>query len=409
MKKLAILSIATLFAGSTVFAQSEWYSHKMDVSVQGNGYADLTTLYYSDDATAAFDALYDAYKFPSAPGQPTLYTEVYDVMQSLNGRNVDQLGQTIPLGIVPGADGVFTFAFDLASFPEGSLTFLEDKVSNEWTDLNTSPNYTFSMKVGDNPDRFLIHVTPGITVSGTDGDCSSSSMISMDIPSYILNGQQVSWNYSISNDNGEVVSGSTTASADVTVGLDGAQNVTLQFLDYTVNASIDLSQAATPSINLPADLEVEAGESFTIDADVTEGDIIEFYIDGQLVSSNGASFTGSLEAGDYTVEVRAISAEGCESSETMTIKVNEGVTSINDFAAGEVSIFSNGSNVEVRLSEALADANIAMYSMTGQMVANETAAGSVHTLSTKSLNNGIYIVVVSNNDGMMSQQVAIAK
>ena len=93
----------------------------------------------------------------------------------------------------------------------------------------------------------------------------------------------------------------------------------------------------------------------------------------------------------------------------MTIKVNEGVTSINDFAAGEVSIFSNGSNVEVRLSEALADANIAMYSMTGQMVANETAAGSVHTLSTKSLNNGIYIVVVSNNDGMMSQQVAIAK
>ena len=112
MKKLAILSIATLFAGSTVFAQSEWYSHKMDVSVQGNGYADLTTLYYSEDATAAFDALYDAYKFPSAPGQPTLYTEIYDVMQSLNGRNVSQLGQTIPLGLIPGADGVFTLAFD---------------------------------------------------------------------------------------------------------------------------------------------------------------------------------------------------------------------------------------------------------------------------------------------------------
>ena len=83
-----------------------------------------------------------------------------------------------------------------------------------------------------------------------------------------------------SNDNGEVVSGSATASADVTVGLDGAQNVTLQFLDYTVNASIDLNQAATPSISL-ADLEVEARESFTIDANVTEGDIIEFYIDGR--------------------------------------------------------------------------------------------------------------------------------
>ena len=79
----------------------------------------------------------------------------------------------------------------------------------------------------------------------------------------------------------------------------------------------------------------------------------------------------------------------------MNVKVNEGVTSINDFAAGEVTVFSNGSNVEVRLSEALADAT--MYSMTGQMVANETAAGSRHTLSTKSLNNGIYIVVVSNN------------
>ena len=73
MKKLAILSIATLFAGSTVFAQSEWYSHKMDISVQGNGYADLTTLYYSDDATPAFDALYDAYKFPCSRSTNALH------------------------------------------------------------------------------------------------------------------------------------------------------------------------------------------------------------------------------------------------------------------------------------------------------------------------------------------------
>ena len=51
MKKLAILHYITP-AGPNSIAQSEWYSHKMDVSVQGNGYADLTTLYYSDDATA---------------------------------------------------------------------------------------------------------------------------------------------------------------------------------------------------------------------------------------------------------------------------------------------------------------------------------------------------------------------
>ena len=78
MKKLAILSIATLFAGSTVFAQSEWYSHKLDISVQGNGYADLTTLYYSDDATPDLMLCMMRNKFPSAPGQPTLYTEIYD-------------------------------------------------------------------------------------------------------------------------------------------------------------------------------------------------------------------------------------------------------------------------------------------------------------------------------------------
>ena len=95
-----------------------------------------------------------------APGQPTLYTEIYDVMQSLNGRNISQLGQTIPLGLVPGADGVFTLAFDHESFPAGSIMFLEDKVSNEWTDLNSTPNYTFSMNTGDNPDRFLLYVTP---------------------------------------------------------------------------------------------------------------------------------------------------------------------------------------------------------------------------------------------------------
>ena len=93
-------------------------------------------------------------------------------MQSLNGRNISQLGQTIPLGLVPGADGVFTLV-DHESFPAGSIMFLEDKVSNEWTDLNSTPNYTFSMNT-ETTRSFLTPRYSGITVSGTDGDCSSS-------------------------------------------------------------------------------------------------------------------------------------------------------------------------------------------------------------------------------------------
>ena len=102
--------------------RNDWYEHGLEVEVSGNGFADKTFIAFGDDMTSTFDPLYEAYKFNSIQGQPTLYTNLKDDMQSINARNINQLGEILPLGLNPGADGTFTLTFSgMESFPQGGL------------------------------------------------------------------------------------------------------------------------------------------------------------------------------------------------------------------------------------------------------------------------------------------------
>jgi hypothetical protein len=133
--------------------------YEMDISVIGNGFSDKTKIAFSQGATDGFDAKYDANKFHSKLGQPTLYTLVGADHIGINTRLTQTLNDSIPLSFEPGVNGSYTLTFDqLNTFPILTRVLLEDmKTAAAWQNLKQNNVYTFTAATTDDWDRFLIH------------------------------------------------------------------------------------------------------------------------------------------------------------------------------------------------------------------------------------------------------------
>jgi hypothetical protein len=161
----------------------ELSEYAMTIQVKGNGFADMTRLEFNAGATDGFDADYDADKFQSNQGQPTLYTVIpgYAPWGGINVMGPLVKNTTVPLGLQPGADGTFTLSFDpadLAGFPASVSIYLEDKQNPaNWVNVRTSNSYTFASKAGDQAGRFALHFSP----EGTSGISSTTTNANTDI------------------------------------------------------------------------------------------------------------------------------------------------------------------------------------------------------------------------------------
>lgn len=128
----------------------------LDILVEGNGFADITKIRFDADATIGYDTYYDAYKFPSKLGQPTLYTVNDDEWSSINTKPDVASTPSIPMGFQPGTDGTYTFSVEM-DLPTGVTAILEDEQLGLFQNLNDVPTYSFSSLATDDWDRFTIH------------------------------------------------------------------------------------------------------------------------------------------------------------------------------------------------------------------------------------------------------------
>jgi hypothetical protein len=140
--------------------------YEMDITVTGNNFADKTKVGFNQDATDGFDAQYDANKFHSKLGQPTLYTLVGTQHMGINTRLTQTLNDSIPLSFEPGVNGSYTLTFDqLNTFPILTRVLLEDrKTAAAWQNLKQNNAYTFTASTTDDWDRFLIHFSTLVSV-----------------------------------------------------------------------------------------------------------------------------------------------------------------------------------------------------------------------------------------------------
>ena len=384
-----------------------WYNERIDVELRGNGFADRTIILFADDATNGFDAMYDAEKFASASGQPTLYTGSTE-HYALNSLAADAYGQSIPMGVIAGADGYFEFDFStVENLPNGSMLYLEDLATGTWTNVSENPVYGFNMLATDASDRFILHFTPEVTATAVDGTCENAdAYIELTFDGYQIAGQDVAWNYAVSKEGLAQAQGSMVSTIAIPVSESGIYNVDFTFGNATVNEVLSINVPVAPTAAIPAEVALSENEAITLNGMFTNANSYEWAVDGVVFSTEAnPTWTASTE-GIYNIEVTVRSEDGCSASDNMVAEVSKSVTSINDVNA-VFQITQDAYSVVV-----LTDAEgfmIEMIAMDGKLVASARASQGANVLSTQALAAGVYEVRLSSANGVVGSQKVLVK
>jgi hypothetical protein len=157
----------------------EIVNNKLELVIEGNGFADRTNLYFTDEGpTNNIDSEFDAWKMLSNGNQPTLYTVTEGEKISINALQLTGHPNTIPMGLISGTAGSYTItAHDLNTFDMASQIFLEDLQQGVIQNLFTDPVYTFTADPNDNPARFLLHFNLSGQTTGIQGQDGNSVAI----------------------------------------------------------------------------------------------------------------------------------------------------------------------------------------------------------------------------------------
>ncbi len=160
------------------FMETPWYDGMVSIRVDGNGFADLTSIVFKSGATAGFDSDYDAHKLMSNSDQPTLYTTLAGERMSFNSNpNLEGGSLSVPMGMEPGTTGTFTIKVEqIQGLEPGTVVVLEDRATAKLHDLRTSGAYTFSMAEGDDADRFVVHFNPDFSSTPVAADAFGVQM-----------------------------------------------------------------------------------------------------------------------------------------------------------------------------------------------------------------------------------------
>ena len=156
----------------------EIVSNRLELVIEGNGFADKTMLYFTDEGpTNDWDSEYDANKIKSNTNQPTLYTMAENKLISINALQLTGHPNTIPMGLFPGTAGTYQItAHDLNTFDMASQIFLEDLREGTIQNLFTDPVYSFTADPNDNENRFLLHFNLAGQTTGV-GQAENNSVV----------------------------------------------------------------------------------------------------------------------------------------------------------------------------------------------------------------------------------------
>ncbi|NVO18050.1 MAG: T9SS type A sorting domain-containing protein [Bacteroidetes bacterium] len=133
---------------------------KLTASCDGNSDYDKSVIRFAPEASTSYDNDYDAYKLSGSYEAPQLFSLLDDQTKlSVNTQPWTDQNQVVKLGFSCGKNSNYTITADnFQSFNDNISIYLEDKLLNVTQDLRKNASYSFSANVGDQNDRFLIHV-----------------------------------------------------------------------------------------------------------------------------------------------------------------------------------------------------------------------------------------------------------
>jgi|GEM_PF-4655437 len=199
------------------------YSNQVVLEATGNGYSDKTYIRFSDESTAGFDRLLDAYKlFPFANNKlPQIFT-----MAGNDNISVNTLPAIEKMAVGFWSETSGNYTISLAENENFETLILEDLVTGVQTDLLTS-GYSFSYNVGDDNSRFLLHFGP---VGVAEQAVAAPSIYSYGKVVYVNVPENTDGSIVVYNMLGQVVATQAINSALNKVTLDNAGNYIVKVL-----------------------------------------------------------------------------------------------------------------------------------------------------------------------------------
>jgi PKD repeat protein len=381
--------------------------NELKVNVSGNGFSDKTLIAFNADASNGFDPVFDANKFHSKLGQPTLYTLAgtehlaIDVLPSLTTT------AAVPLSFEPGTNGAFTFTFDnVSAFDPTSFIYLEDKkVGGNWLDIRANNNYNFNALKNDNWDRFMLHFTPAMELKTVDQTCAAKGTI------HVQQEGPVNWNYLLKDNTNAIVAqgvlnqqnpqaiavnaGAYQLELNNGQGYTTSKSVQVNFSGAVVSAAFN-SSTNTPSVN----------QLVTFSNNSTNATTYEWsFGDGSPISTVYSPTHIYTAEGEYTATLKAFNADGCDSSTAVKIVVSDySTTGIQLPKAGiaSIDIYASEDKITVDFSKyGAVDASIQIFNVIGQSITNEkyNGKGKYERQLEQQLEAAYFVVTVHLSNG----------
>ncbi|UPT69059.1 MAG: PKD domain-containing protein [Sphingobacteriales bacterium JAD_PAG50586_3] len=397
---------------ATYYDDNSHLLHNLDVMVSGNGYNDVTYIYFMAAAQTGFD-YYDGQKWESRAEQPTLYTKVGSEMASINSLPSLQETVVVPMGLKPGTNGNFTFTFDdIATFPQTTMIFLEDLKLGTMVDLRNNNSYNFNMTINDDANRFMLHFQPGLQAEVADQDCDNAGSIELTQPAPTV------WStYEVrGNDNNVYAQGTNfTGSVSVTnlppqeyvVSVTHASGYTAQeFITVNGNSQVDATINASAT-----NVMVDEMVSLTgVAADANE--YVWNFGDGNTQSGSSSVVHAYDAEGIYTVSMTA-SNSTCNDVATKVINVSKSTTGIDGIDANNINIYGQGERVVIEFNNWGGNkADIFMYNALGQRMESLTGVSTLkgrQELYIADIVPGTYFIQVISDGKIQGKKVFLGK
>lgn len=399
-------------AGNDAFLRNaQNYDHRIDLIVDGNGYADRTYLFFVDGASDAFDISLDGYKMESGAGQPTLYSDINGDMASINAKDNLSPQSSFDIGFEPGTNGSYSISAEqLESLPAGVLTYLIDHQTGNWHLLNEGP-YSFNSLVSDPSGRFEIVFSPQIELSANKADCDGQNgEISSSQLSGIINGSAFSWDeIRILDDQTNLIS--LIPNSDGNFNLSSLSPGTYQ---------IDLIEGSYVQQHF---VTVEASQIIIADfsADYWIADVLEpvrfievsqgedswdwDFGDGTVMSNISQVFYAYEYPGVYTVRLDARNAD-CADFIEKQVNIQSKTTGIGDPLEKDFEIYSFDRSFVIRpKGEKNEEYQWTVYDLTGAVIENGSHSGEL--LRPLNVASGIYLIKIQTEQRSYSQPIRI--
>lgn len=382
------------------YSTSEWFTHKLEIAVLGTQFADKTTLFFNEEASNSYEPMFDVVKRKSSAGHPTLSTKSAGENLTLNGLSVNDLGQTVPMILEPGANGNFKLNFEgIETFPVNTTIYIKDLLTNSLHNI-ADGDYSFTASTSDNANRFEIIFVPEVQFLATNEDCDGN------MGSLVLNNLNFTANRTfelISNNN--VLTGNDLENLNETLNAgDYTLNVTDQFGGVQVyDIAIDSDESIEAAFTVSA-TNVSVDEVITLNSSTLNANELDWNFGNGSTLSGIANPTYSFDLpGVYDVSLN-VSTEDCQDSKTTKITVSNKTTGIELIDGEEIVFYPNPTKgmLYVKYSEAV---QLELVNVLGRTILKSNKK----EINLRSLSKGIYNIKVYNESKVLISTTQIIK